>query len=53
MPELGYKPTNKYLPPRSKSPSIHSCATMAKTEPKKEQAAENPFLRWVDRALSR
>jgi sulfite dehydrogenase (quinone) subunit SoeB len=53
MPELGYKPTNKYLPPRAKSPSIHACATTAKTEPEKERAIENPILRWVDRALSR
>ena len=46
MPELGYKPVNKYLPPRER-PRHREPA-----EPAIESVA-NPFLRWIDRALSR
>jgi Fe-S-cluster-containing dehydrogenase component len=47
MPELGYKPTNKYLPPRPRAER--------KTQPTPETAPEiaNPILRWADRFLSR
>jgi len=50
MPELGYKPTNKYLPPRPKS-SCGSCgdAPAVATE---TPSLDNPILRWLDRALS-
>ena len=48
MPEMGYRPTNKYLPPRSRSENVASQA------PALEQAfAENGLLGWVDRMLSR
>lgn len=45
MPEIGYKPTNKYLPPRPR----------ASAAPAQEAAGEiaNPLLRWADRFLSR
>ena len=44
MAEMGYKPTNKYLPPRKpvKAPQ----ATMD------EPAPDRPFLSWLDRVLS-
>ncbi len=45
MPEMGYRPTNKYLPPRK-----------ATARPVAQPAAEtggNALLRWLDRALSR
>ncbi len=44
MAEMGYKPTNKYLPPREpvKAPQ----ATMA------EPAPDQPFLSWLDSVLS-
>ncbi len=44
MAEMGYKPTNKYLPPRKpvKAPQ----ATMD------EPAPDQPFLSWLDRVLS-
>ena len=51
MPELGYKPVNKYLPPRA--------ARMAPAFPAAGDAAlpiDQPgdrLLRWVDRLLSR
>ncbi len=51
MPELGYRPTNKYLPPkRNKVPPVRVAASASAT------AAEdggNALLRWVDRLLSR
>lgn len=51
MPEMGYKPTNKYLPPRPRRD------TAAKSEMPTElpvtPGTDNPILRWVDRALSR
>ncbi len=50
MPELGYRPTNKYLPPRPRQAAIASPALPPiKTDPEKL----HPFLRWVDNLLSR
>jgi Fe-S-cluster-containing dehydrogenase component len=49
MPELGYRPVNKYLPPRrSPAPPVPLTA-MAEAAP----PGENRLLRWVDRLLSR
>jgi Fe-S-cluster-containing dehydrogenase component len=47
MPELGYKPVNKYLPPRERR--------IEKPPPRaeKETGEMGGFLRWVDRMLSR
>jgi Fe-S-cluster-containing dehydrogenase component len=49
MPEMGYRPVNKYLPPRDRA------ATSAKfASPAPElAAAEGGFLGWIDRMLSR
>ncbi len=55
MPELGYKPVNKYLPPRpdrmpretARLPSSASAASAAAPLP------ADKLLRWVDRLLSR
>jgi sulfite dehydrogenase (quinone) subunit SoeB len=49
MPELDYRPTNKYLPPRNRAAgaaSINAPALQPVT-------AEGGFLGWVDRMLSR
>ena len=50
MPELGYRPTNKYLPPRPKSGSDsgYRPLTIDSTE-----TPESRFLKWVDRLFSR
>ncbi|MEW9807080.1 4Fe-4S dicluster domain-containing protein [Mesorhizobium sp. ZMM04-5] len=48
MPELGYNPTNRYLPPRARTGRAPSVAA-APLEPVK---AEGGFLGWVDRMLS-
>jgi Fe-S-cluster-containing dehydrogenase component len=55
MPELGYKPTNKYLPPREHKASPTGCGAIASPSSPTVIDADiaNPFLRWVDRALSR
>ena len=44
MPELGYKPTNKYLPPREAA-SHHATLPEEKGEPK-------GVLKWLDKVLS-
>jgi hypothetical protein len=46
MPELGYKPVNRYLPPRARA--HHATPVETPAEP-----ITNSFLRWIDRALSR
>jgi len=48
MPELGYKPTNRYLPPRARSERAATIDAPA-LEPIK---AEGGFLGWIDRMLS-
>jgi Fe-S-cluster-containing dehydrogenase component len=50
MPEMGYRPVNKYLPPRARpAPNPHP---PAEAKPTPHDIA-NPLLRWLDRALSR
>jgi Fe-S-cluster-containing dehydrogenase component len=46
MPEMGYRPTNKYLPPRK-------AASRKVVAPAAETGGGNALLRWLDRALSR
>ena len=48
MPELGYRPVNKYLPPRH-ARNVPSTACAEAPAP----AGDNKLLRWVDRLLSR
>ena len=52
MPELGYKPVNRYLPPRPKKGA--GCGNgAAALEPAFDPSAMHPALRWLDRVLSR
>jgi Fe-S-cluster-containing dehydrogenase component len=48
MPELGYRPVNKYLPPRAPRRDIAPAL-----EPVVPTEGAGRFLRWVDRMLSR
>ena len=48
MPELGYRPTNKYLPPRSARAVNETIGAPDSLTPK----AEGGFLGWLDRILS-
>jgi hypothetical protein len=51
MPELGYKPVNKYLPPRPRRDGCGSTPTPARDE--KVDFSASPLLRWIDTVLSR
>ena len=52
MPELGYAPVNKYLPPRPRR-----CGPKPAPEPRLPEKVDfstaSPLLRWMDRILSR
>ena len=52
MPEMGYKPVNKYLPPR---PRRDGCASQTASAPEEKMdfSTASPILRWMDRILSR
>jgi len=51
MPELGYRPVNKYLPPRQSKKADEACGKPAFLASNSDDA--HPLLRWVDRVLSR
>ncbi|WNJ98131.1 4Fe-4S dicluster domain-containing protein [Thalassospiraceae bacterium LMO-JJ14] len=51
MAEMGYKPTNKYLPPRPRRNKADENGMP--NELPATPGADNPILRWIDRALSR
>ncbi|MGB0134913.1 4Fe-4S dicluster domain-containing protein [Dokdonella sp.] len=51
MPELGYKPVNRYLPPRPRRDAESAKAAPAPEAVDSKQLP--PLLRWVDRVLSR
>lgn len=52
MPEMGYKPVNKYLPPRPRRDG--STCTSAKAAPEAIDPTKlPPLLRWMDKILSR
>ncbi|MGE0242092.1 MAG: 4Fe-4S dicluster domain-containing protein [Parvibaculaceae bacterium] len=53
LPEMGYKPVNKYLPPRPRS-SAKTAATAASTPAEDGgKTVMDEFFRWADRLLSR
>ena len=53
LPELGYKPVNRYLPPRPRRPSPPAAEAAApQTETLDRDQLPSP-LRWLDRLLSR
>ena len=49
MPELGYRPTNKYLPPRPRQTSRGDSGA----QPLESTLGATGFLAWVDRMLSK
>ena len=51
MAEMGYKPTNKYLPPRPRRNTAEK--SDMPTEIPALPLTENPILRWIDKALTR
>jgi len=52
MPEMGYKPVNKYLPPRPRRDGC-SAPAAAMPEEKVDFSTSSPLLRWMDKLLSR
>ncbi len=52
MPELGYRPTNKYLPPRPRRAG-GGCASATSDGETLRADDLPPLLRWMDRLLSR
>jgi Fe-S-cluster-containing dehydrogenase component len=52
LPELGYKPVNKYLPPRARSSARMPVAPGAAAAGGGKTVLDD-FLRWADRLLSR
>ena len=52
MPEFGYKPVNKYLPPRPRRDGSHMQPAPAREETP-DPAQWPPLLRWLDKVLSR
>ena len=52
MPEFGYKPVNKYLPPRPRRGAEAATAPAAPADEALDLAG-SPLLRWVDKLLSR
>jgi Fe-S-cluster-containing dehydrogenase component len=52
FPELGYRPVNKYLPPRRERKSPEAAPPQA-TGRDPAPTGDNRLLRWVDRLLSR
>lgn len=50
MPELGYRPVNKYLPPRPRRAGSEAAPTH---EESLDTKSLPPVLRWLDRVLSR
>lgn len=51
MAEIGFKPTNKYLPPRPRRNNAEKSDMPA--ELPVTPGTENPILRWIDKALTR
>jgi Fe-S-cluster-containing dehydrogenase component len=52
MPEMGYKPVNKYLPPRPRRDGS-GCAAPPTAVDALDAATLPPLLRWMDKLLSR
>ena len=52
MPEMGYKPVNKYLPPRVRRDGCAAQPTRP-TEENVDFASGAPILRWLDKMLER
>src|SRR5215471_7948613 len=53
MPELGYKPVNKYLPPRAGRMTPSAPVATGAAPLKASESPGDRLLRWVDRILSR
>ncbi|MBU6478544.1 MAG: 4Fe-4S dicluster domain-containing protein [Xanthomonadaceae bacterium] len=53
MPEFGYQPVNRYLPPRARRDGSNSATSVQAAEEALDTSQLPPLLRWLDKALSR
>jgi Fe-S-cluster-containing dehydrogenase component len=53
MPEMGYRPVNKYLPPRPRRDGCSSSSVARANEENVDFSTASPLLRWIDKVLSR
>jgi Fe-S-cluster-containing dehydrogenase component len=53
MPEFGYQPVNRYLPPRPRRDGSNAATPVEAAEEKLDPGQLPPLLRWLDKALSR
>jgi hypothetical protein len=55
MPEFGYQPVNRYLPPRPRrdGSNANTAAPVEAAEETLDISQLPPLLRWLDKALSR
>jgi Fe-S-cluster-containing dehydrogenase component len=53
MPEFGYRPVNRYLPPRPRRDGASAQAPAPLAEQTLDTGKLPPLLRWLDKALSR
>jgi Fe-S-cluster-containing dehydrogenase component len=53
MPEFGYRPVNRYLPPRPRQDGARAQASTTVADETLDAGELPPLLRWLDKALSR
>jgi Fe-S-cluster-containing dehydrogenase component len=53
MPEMGYAPVNKYLPPRPRQVAAGCTGGGSELNSADNATIGNALLRWIDRVLSR
>jgi len=53
MPEFGYQPVNRYLPPRPRRDGSNATTPVQAVEETLDTGKLPPLLRWLDKALSR
>ena len=53
MPEFGYQPVNRYLPPRPRRDGTNTATPVQAAEETLDTDNLPPLLRWLDKALSR
>jgi len=53
MPESGYQPVNRYLPPRPRKNQAGDTGTSDHLEAAEDTPDSGSFFKWLDKALSR
>jgi hypothetical protein len=53
MPETGYEPVNRYLPPRPRKVQAGDTGAPARLEAAEDSKATSDFFNWLDQKLSR